>query len=67
MRFLFIKETNQKLKIAFLNSSANLFKISLIENILLGRKLSKKKLASIIDICRLQQFDLLGDGGSKNN
>ena len=61
----FYKRTNQKLKIAFLNSSANLFKISLIENILLGRKLSKKKLASIIDICRLQQFDLLGDGAQK--
>lgn len=61
----FHKGSNKKLKIAFLNSSANLFKISLIDNILLGRKLSKKKLLSIIDICRLQEFDLLGIGAQK--
>jgi len=61
----FYKKSSKKLKIAFLNSSANLFKISLIENILLGRKLSKKKLALIIDICRLKEFDLLGNGAQK--
>lgn len=61
----FYQPPNHKIKIAFLNSSANLFKMSLLENILLGRKLTKKELMVIITTCRLQEFDLLGMGGQK--
>lgn len=61
----FYQKPDHIIKIAFLNSSASLFKMSLLENILLGRKLTKKDLATIIDTCRLQEFDLLSKGGKK--
>ena len=61
----FYQKPNHKIKIAFLNSSANLFKMPVIENILLGRKLTKNELLAIIDTCRLQKFNLLGKGGQK--
>ena len=61
----FYQPHNHKIKIAFINSMGNLFKMSLIENILLGRKLRKEELISIIDTCGLQKFDLLGKSGQK--
>lgn len=61
----FYQSPNHRIKIAFLNSSASLFKLSLLDNILLGKKLSKKELELIINTCRLQEFDLLGKGGQK--
>jgi ABC-type multidrug transport system fused ATPase/permease subunit len=61
----FYKELDNTVKIAFLTSSTNLFKMTLIENILLGQDVKKEDMLSIIDICRLQDFDLLGDGGRR--
>jgi ABC-type multidrug transport system fused ATPase/permease subunit len=52
-------------RIAFLSSSSNLFVLSLIENVLLGRKIKKHKLQSIINFCMLNELDLLGEGGKK--
>jgi ABC-type bacteriocin/lantibiotic exporter with double-glycine peptidase domain len=61
----FYRELDKTIKIAFLTSSTPLFKMTLIENILLGREIKKQELLSIIDICRLQEFDLLGEGGQR--
>ena len=61
----FYRELDNTVKIAFLTSSTNLFKMTLIENILLGQDVKKEDMLSIIDICRLQDFDLLGDGGQR--
>jgi ABC-type multidrug transport system fused ATPase/permease subunit len=61
----FYRELDKTIKIAFLTSSTPLFKMTLIENILLGREIKKQELFSIIDICRLQEFDLLGEGGQR--
>jgi hypothetical protein len=61
----FYKELDSTFKIAFLTSSATLFKMTLIENILLGRVVKKEDMLSIIDICRLKEFELLGNGGQR--
>ena len=64
-KVLFRKKKKDYFKIAFLNSSSNLFLMSLLENILLGRKISDEKLLSIINFCLLNEFDLLGKGGKR--
>lgn len=64
-KVLFRKKDTDKFKIAFLNNSSNLFSLSLIENILLGRKIKDKKFISIINFCLLNEFDLLGEGGKR--
>jgi ABC-type multidrug transport system fused ATPase/permease subunit len=61
----FYRELDKTFKIAFLTSSTPLFKMTLIENILVGREIKKEELLEIIDICRLQEFDLLGEGGQR--
>jgi ABC-type bacteriocin/lantibiotic exporter with double-glycine peptidase domain len=61
----FYRELDNTFKIAFLTSSTPLFKMTLIENILLGRYVKKEDMLSIIDICSLQELDLLGDGGQR--
>lgn len=61
----FRKDVAVATRIAFLGSSSNLFMLSLIENVLLGRKIKKHKLQSIINFCMLNELDLLGEGGKK--
>jgi ABC-type multidrug transport system fused ATPase/permease subunit len=61
----FRKDANSIIRIAFLGSTSNLFILPLIENLLLGRKIKKNKLQSIINFCMLNELDLLGVGGKK--
>lgn len=61
----FHKDLNETPKIAFLTSSTGLFKLSLIENILLGRDIKSEELLSIIDLCMLRELDLLGEKGRR--
>jgi ABC-type multidrug transport system fused ATPase/permease subunit len=61
----FRKKNEKNIKIAFLNNSPNLFMITLIENILLNRKIKNEELQYIINICLLNELDLLGKGGGR--
>jgi ABC-type bacteriocin/lantibiotic exporter with double-glycine peptidase domain len=61
----FRKQNEQNMKIAFLNNSSNLFTLNLIENILLNREIKNEELQDIINLCLLNDFDLLGDGGKR--
>jgi ABC-type multidrug transport system fused ATPase/permease subunit len=61
----FRKQNEQNMKIAFLNNSSNLFTLTLIENILLNREIKNEELQYIINLCLLNDFDLLGEGGKR--
>jgi ATP-binding cassette subfamily B protein len=61
----FHKKLNETPRIAFLTNSAGLFKLSLLENILLGRDIKTEELLSIIDLCMLRELDLLGEKGRR--
>jgi len=61
----FRKKIKSDFKIGFLSNSSSLFPLPLIDNVLLGRDIKKHELRFILDLCMLNEFDLLGRGGKK--